>query len=863
MLKKILSMFTPKPTPDNDFDDIPRYPPFVTGFPVAHSKRVLGSQSELIYSIKNSIGLTNDDYERLVHPVVQRFAEFVHLLPASESHHHRGAGGLFRHGLEVGFETLKATEGFTPYANPVNTEAPKLKKQKHVIWRLGNFYAGLLHDIGKPLSDLRVTDRNGVIQWEPDIESLYDWGQRNDIDRYFIHWNHNRYEMHEAFNLLMVDKILGPEVNRYMKTVGPHLYHEMLKAIGNCENGSDIAQRVLQSDTRSVELDLAFNEYDPSTQGAAIPVEAYIMDAMRKLVSDNVWKINQKGARVWYIQDSLFIVWKQAVEDIHAHLKKHRIPGVPRSYMTLAEILIGRGYAIPFSTEEGTSELWKVSPDILTRADNKRIELQMLRLKKPTSLLDIDALPESAAGMITSGSSVRRTDEDSKTLPETALNPASEDSTNALLNDTTQTSKRILDDVISGFDDLAAPPKTTQEAGYLAEVPIDTSAYQNQPDSQSTDEDFDIAAMKEEAKSEEGFSGNDIFVSQTPEAFWEAAPEAGNSSSIPEKQKHVKPQINLDSPLDIEEMLKEIPDDKVRKLISLMAKHKVKPLENHGSLYIPYPKALELLGDAKEVYNQLRDQNVIDHVSGKPFVFIHEVGKEKGVLLTLRLNLKAKPVLDAILEDKLCEPDSNDFQTQPFDEHPTPLSTEDFEAFAVQSDPLPNPFHESSLINQKSIAVKATIPTPKHAANKAEEEPEVESTTKESLKSSSPNKQENINGSNSEIPPANSHNKLTSGADEEAVHRSVLSTQEITALIQKTIQQLLDGKEPAPDGSRKVVLSKTDWINAVAENGLSPTQSRKGILAISAKNALTPGRLKITTNEANETVIEEVKNNGF
>ena len=36
-------------------------------------------------------------------PILIKYAEYIHLLPASESHHHRGAGGLFRHSLEVGF----------------------------------------------------------------------------------------------------------------------------------------------------------------------------------------------------------------------------------------------------------------------------------------------------------------------------------------------------------------------------------------------------------------------------------------------------------------------------------------------------------------------------------------------------------------------------------------------------------------------------------------------------------------------------------------------------------------------------------------------------------------------------------------
>jgi conjugal transfer pilus assembly protein TraI len=51
-----------------------------------------GNQAELIEE-RNSLGFTVDDFNRLVLPI-QRYAAFVHLLPASESHHHRGAGGI-------------------------------------------------------------------------------------------------------------------------------------------------------------------------------------------------------------------------------------------------------------------------------------------------------------------------------------------------------------------------------------------------------------------------------------------------------------------------------------------------------------------------------------------------------------------------------------------------------------------------------------------------------------------------------------------------------------------------------------------------------------------------------------------------
>jgi conjugal transfer pilus assembly protein TraI len=91
------------PLKDMDEEDIPRYPPFAKGLPVAPIDKILATQAELIEKVRNSLGFTIEDFNRLVLPVIHRYAAFVHLLPASEAHHHRGAGGLFRHGLEVAF----------------------------------------------------------------------------------------------------------------------------------------------------------------------------------------------------------------------------------------------------------------------------------------------------------------------------------------------------------------------------------------------------------------------------------------------------------------------------------------------------------------------------------------------------------------------------------------------------------------------------------------------------------------------------------------------------------------------------------------------------------------------------------------
>ena len=47
------------------------------------------------------VSMTQDMFNELYKKPIERYAEMVQLLPASESHHHSHLGGMLDHGLEV------------------------------------------------------------------------------------------------------------------------------------------------------------------------------------------------------------------------------------------------------------------------------------------------------------------------------------------------------------------------------------------------------------------------------------------------------------------------------------------------------------------------------------------------------------------------------------------------------------------------------------------------------------------------------------------------------------------------------------------------------------------------------------------
>lgn len=328
----------------DDYDDVPRYPPFAKGFPVVPPERLLADQRELVSKIERALGMTDKDFERLVKPTLFKFAEYVHLLPASEHHHHRGAGGLLRHSLEVAFFATRSSEGVIFEQD--NT--PGGITQGEPRWRLAAFLSGLLHDSGKPITDMSVVDKEGHREWDIFTKkTLYEWAKENKIDRYFLRWERNRHKRHERMATYAIGKLLSDEVIAYLRAGGKEINQALMDAVTGLSVSTPLSRLMLRADSASVEMDLREQYIDRVDQNAVgIAVERYLVSAMRALIAARDWKANEPGSVVWVGEDAAYVNWRKAAQDVTRQLQKDNVPGIPQSPDTLAEILLDRGLAI-------------------------------------------------------------------------------------------------------------------------------------------------------------------------------------------------------------------------------------------------------------------------------------------------------------------------------------------------------------------------------------------------------------------------------------------------------------------------------------------------------------------------------------
>ena len=234
---------------END-EEIPRYPPFMKGLPATDPAKLIETQRELVDQIREAAFASPEVFEQFYLESLRRFACYAHLLPASQTHHHRGAGGLLRHTAEVALWSLQSgSRVLLP-----GEQAPRRRRELEPRWHLAVFLAALCHDVGNPVTDLVVTSRDGGRIWNPYAEDLYAWASRHGVDRYFLQWRENRGKKHTVVSPLIAERIIGQNVITWISEGGDELVLWMLETInGHPSAENPIHDLVIRSDQASVE----------------------------------------------------------------------------------------------------------------------------------------------------------------------------------------------------------------------------------------------------------------------------------------------------------------------------------------------------------------------------------------------------------------------------------------------------------------------------------------------------------------------------------------------------------------------------------------------------------------------------------
>lgn len=337
--------------------DIPRYPPFDRGLPLVSIEHVLDSQQEIINRIAKTSGMTAGSFEARLYPAIKHLAHYVHLLPATSKGHHRGAGGLFRLALEIGFYSMQAAQAATFSSR----DSMEKRRALHPRWVLATFLAGLACEIYRPVTGMLVVDSNGN-KWPQLLEPLYTWAQSQNIQRYFIRWHELApNDLHQANSAYLINSIIPAGSLQYLNEENTEIVAAMTGCITGSTTagyGNPIQKIVMAARSRVINRDIKVSSerYGDFTVGAHL--EPHFIDAMRRLIRKGSWPVNVKGGRVWANHEGVFLIWQHAVKDMITLLSSEGVEGVPQDADTIADILIN---AKVLQAAQDQSRYWEIS----------------------------------------------------------------------------------------------------------------------------------------------------------------------------------------------------------------------------------------------------------------------------------------------------------------------------------------------------------------------------------------------------------------------------------------------------------------------------------------------------------------------
>lgn len=396
MLRNLINKLTSKPQPEKRwYDDLawndqetPIYPPINDGIPASPLDVILRTQTPILRRLFDQLPFSHEEYERLVVPVVENYSRYVHLLPGSESDHHSKPGGLLHHGLDAGERAVRLMMGKDFCGN----ETPSMRNMKAPRWRFAAFCGGLLHDIGKPATDVQVyTDpESGGAVWRPEQSFLLDFLEAGNYDRYYLKWNKNRKGAHEVWWHANISKVITEEARGYLLDPDGEIYREFMEAVAGKSASKKLTNIVLEADHWSAREDKLAYKHDPS-ETTGVPLQRFILDALQKLVE--VEPVNEPGALIWHANDSVFINWRSITPKIIEELGKKGVPTGPADPERLAAVMSDWGYSTPYEeSDDGVVHYWKFFPEML-----EGVALLCLKIEDPTLIFQ-DVIPKSVPG---------------------------------------------------------------------------------------------------------------------------------------------------------------------------------------------------------------------------------------------------------------------------------------------------------------------------------------------------------------------------------------------------------------------------------------------------------------------------------
>ncbi len=285
--------------------------------------------SALMTSIENRTKFSRSAFDRDCEPVLRAFAEFVQMLPASECHHHAQPGGLWTHALEVVDAALTFRNGMEI---PPGMTTELRKKLEH-RWTYAVFAAALLHDVGKPVSDIRVTifsaNPASGRRWAPLAGPMSTQGAQF-YSVAFADPGERDYKAHQKLPAMLLHRFVPSNVMRWMSEESDVL-QQLLAYLANEDPDGILGGIVKRADSDSVRRNLLQGPRTRFSSARTRPLIERLMEALRRMLQEGATlPLNRPGAAGWVFDDCIWFVCARLADEVRTYLAQHEsAQGVP------------------------------------------------------------------------------------------------------------------------------------------------------------------------------------------------------------------------------------------------------------------------------------------------------------------------------------------------------------------------------------------------------------------------------------------------------------------------------------------------------------------------------------------------------
>ena len=358
-------------------------------------------RQKMLEHIWRRASLSRAQFADLYRQPIDRYAELVQLLPASQNHHHAHLGGMLDHGLEIVAYALKIRQ---TYLLPIGAP-PESQSAQAEAWTAAAAYGALIHDLGKIAVDVHIEFEDG--------ETWHPWHGPIKRPYRFRYVSGRNYQLHGAAAALIYAQILTPDILDWLSGF-PELWTQLIFILaGQYEHAGILGEIVVKADQASVAQELGGNP----VRALAAPkqsLQRQMADGLRYLVRDT-FRLNQPDgpADGWLTQDALWLVSKPIADQLRAYLLTQGVEGVPSSNTTFFNMLQDQGV---IQTNAQGKAIWKATID---NGRGWRNTFTLLKLSPALIWTDSNDRPPAYSGtlQIESGSPAEDIQSEAQGLP--------------------------------------------------------------------------------------------------------------------------------------------------------------------------------------------------------------------------------------------------------------------------------------------------------------------------------------------------------------------------------------------------------------------------------------------------------------